>query len=77
MVQNCMKPCRIPASKLYLKTLDLLRNRPKPLTLRKIAQDTGLPEGWLLSILSKPNLNPAVNRVEVLYEYLSGQTLAA
>jgi hypothetical protein len=63
-------------STLYDKTLDLLKNRPITMTLRRIADDTGLPESWLLKILSKRGLHPSVHRVQCLYEYLSGKPLS-
>lgn len=68
--------CQKLESRLYAKTLELLRTRSRKLTLRQIAFDTKLPIGWLISI-SKPTskIMPAVNRVECLFEYLSGQKL--
>lgn len=53
----------------------LLRNRPTPTTLRIISTQAQLPEGWLLSILHKPDMSPSVDRIEKLYEYLSGKQL--
>ena len=44
-------------------------------TLKNIAQQTGLEWGWLrMFALGKPP-NPGVNNIEVLYHYLTGQTL--
>jgi hypothetical protein len=65
----------VPRSRLYTRTLELLRNRPRTQTLRVISDDTSLPEGWLVSILCKPCLSPSVDRIEVLYEYLSSKRL--
>lgn len=62
-------------SRLYERTIYLLRNRPITKTLKIISVETNLPEGWLLSILNKPYIMPAVDRVEILYEYLSGKQL--
>lgn len=67
--------CLLPQSKLYARTLELLKQRPRTLTIQKIAEDTNLPLGWLYSIICHPDLQPAVNRVECLYEYLSGQKI--
>jgi hypothetical protein len=70
---------QIPRSRLYSRTLELLRERPKPLTLAKIASDTGLTETWLWSIASQKTKNndgsPQVDRVVVLYEYLTHRQL--
>lgn len=63
-------------SAFYSYTLELLRNRPITLTLDRLSRETGLPEGWLLSILSKPHISPSVDRVVKLYEYLSNKPLA-
>lgn len=60
---------------MYLATMDLLRNRPITKTLSMISQATGLPEGWLASILRNPNMSPSVDRIETLYEYLSYKEL--
>lgn len=64
-----------PRSKLYVRTLELLRNRPRSQTLAVVSQDTGLPKEWLIAIISRPETSPGVDRIEVLYEYLSGKQL--
>ena len=64
-----------PRSKLYVRTLELLRDRPASKKLAVVAQDTGLPREWLISILVRPHTSPSVDRIEVLYEYLSGKSL--
>lgn len=58
-------------SKLYKKTLEFLLNRPDWLTLATISKDTGLPVGWLVSIVAHPDMSPSVDRIERLYNYLS------
>lgn len=68
-------PRALPRSKLYTRTIELLRNRPRTKTLGQISHETGLPLGWLVSILCKPYLSPSVDRIEVLYEYLSSRPL--
>jgi hypothetical protein len=65
----------IPRSELLDLTIELLKNRPKSTTLQKIQTDTGLPEGWLVSVLCNPELSPSVDRIVLLYEYLSGNKL--
>jgi hypothetical protein len=56
-------------------TLKLLRNRPVTKTYRVIQTETGLPEGWLKSFANGQSVDPAVNRIETLYTYLSGRTI--
>lgn len=70
---TCQSP--IPRSRLYETTIRLLTNRPITLTLKQISDETGLPEGWLLSIVSRPHVRPSVDRVECLYSYLTGKSL--
>ncbi len=64
-----------PRCTLYTRTLERLRSRPEKLTLSVISQDTGLPRDWLALILGKPDLSPSVDRIQRLYEYLSGNEL--
>jgi hypothetical protein len=69
------KPNGGHASKLYVRTISLLRNRSDSQPLRLISDETGLPEAWLWSLLNNPEMNPGVHRIEHLYEYLSGKRL--
>ncbi len=63
-------------SKLRLKALDLLANRPRTLTLAMIEQHTKLPESWLKSFLKRGNeCDAGSDRVVILYEYLSRKEL--
>jgi hypothetical protein len=64
-----------PRSTLLLRTLELLENRPEIANLAVISQDTGLPRDWLAAIIAKPETSPSVDRIEQLYEYLSGNKL--
>jgi hypothetical protein len=59
------------SSKLKAAALKLLRDRPRTLSIRRIAEETGLPEAWLWSFNSDRNSNPGVVFVETLYRYLS------
>lgn len=54
--------------------MKLLRERPRSMTLKMISDDTGLPEGWLISIQSHPELRPNIDRVEWLLRYLLKDT---
>lgn len=69
------KPNENQRSKMYLKTMDLLKNRPVTKPLYVIAAGANVPEGWLRSILNNPSLSPSVDRIERLYEYLSHKDL--
>jgi hypothetical protein len=62
-------------STLLVRTLDLLRNRPRSVSLSSISQGTGLPREWLISILRRPHSSPSVDRIQQLYEYLGGNKL--
>lgn len=45
------------------------------ISLPKVAQDTGLPYDWLLKLKNGHIPNPSVNKVQTVYEYLSGSKL--
>jgi hypothetical protein len=55
-------------------TLTLLRKSKTPLP--DLAQQAGLPFYWLKSFKSGTIKDPSVNRVQQLYEYLTGKKLA-
>lgn len=56
-------------------TLNLVTNRPAHLKLKQIADDTGVPEGWLKIFAQGRIEDPSVNRIETIYNYLSDKTL--
>ncbi len=57
------------------QTRYLLINRPRPITLEAISAGTGIPVNWL-SAFSRYRLDdPGAKRIQVLFEYLSGQPL--
>jgi hypothetical protein len=61
---------------LLERTIDLLNNRPKPLTLEQIEADNpDLPRRWLSSFASGKITDPSVRRVQTLYEYLTNAPL--
>jgi hypothetical protein len=64
-----------PRSRLYLRTIDLLKTRPREKSLAVICRDTGLPRAWLVDIMGNGERSPSVDRIEILYEYLSGTNL--
>jgi hypothetical protein len=60
-------------STLYEQTLELLI--ASDLTLTEIAINADVPYDWLVSIRYDRVKNPSVNRVQQLYEFLSGKPL--
>lgn len=60
-------------STLYEQTLELLI--ASKLTIQDIATQADLPYDWLVSIRYDRVKNPSVNRVQKLYEFLSGKPL--
>lgn len=64
--------CDLP-QELHEKTLALYINRPRHTTIDNIAFDTKLPVRWLKNFPKATR--PSVNRVEVLYNYLSEEEL--
>ena len=58
---------------LYEKTLELLNETEVP--VRTISEESGIPYDWLIGIKYDRIRNPSVNRVQELYEYLSGKKL--
>lgn len=65
----------IPRCALLLRTIELLRHRPRALTLETIRKDTNLSIRWLSNLISDDFGSPSVCRVVKLYEYLSNKTL--
>lgn len=61
-------------SKLLARTRELLADKSTE-DLHRIATATGLTYGWLNQVKYKPDVSPAVDKIEHLYEYLSGKKL--
>lgn len=61
--------------KLRSRALDLVRSRPAHITLKKIANDTGINHNWLKAFVLNRSPNPGVDTVETLYCYLAGKEL--
>ncbi len=59
---------------LMTETIRLIRADKR--TLRMIAQFTGVPFYWLKKFSANEIPNPAVNRVQYLYEFISKKKLA-
>lgn len=64
-----------PSGSLHLRTLRLVQGLPRTKTLAQVAADTGLPPAWLSAFCREEMDAPNVNRVQVLFEYLSGRRL--
>lgn len=63
----------MPVGTLMNETLRLLRERSE--SLPEIHSATGLPFYWLRKFAGNEIRDPSVNRVQALYEYLSGREL--
>ena len=66
-------PNTIERGSLYSKTLELLKDSGTPLP--EIYKETNIPYYWLKNFSSGKTLDPSVNRVQRLYEFLSGKEL--
>lgn len=62
-----------PVGSLLQRTLELLKTTDE--TIPQIYVDTQLPFYWLQSLREGRIKNPSVNRVQRLYEHLSGKKL--
>lgn len=60
---------------LMLETLKLLKERGPEQTLPNIASETGIPFYWLRKFHYGEIKDPGVNRIQKLYEFLSGRPL--
>lgn len=59
------------------KTLELVHNRPRPLTYKEIEKQTGLPHLWISHFAQERFEDPGVNRVETLYTFLTGRAVVS
>lgn len=59
---------------LHEQTLELLHASPKPLI--QLYDETRIPIGWLSTFKRGSVKDPSVNRVQRLYEHLSGRSLS-
>lgn len=66
------------STRLIDVTLDLWKQRNRQLTIDRVAQDTGLSKGWLQTLVirsQKGCRGQSVDKVQTLYEYLTGKPL--
>ena len=61
--------------RLHERTLHLLHSRPTPMTIKLIADETGINIDWIRKFSSGKISDPSVNTVEHLYEFLTGREL--
>jgi len=64
-----------PCGTLHTRTLELVRNAPRTMTLTEIALGADLPVAWVTSFFRGEIEAPNVNRVQRLYEHLVGRPL--
>jgi hypothetical protein len=57
------------------RTYDLLRTRSFQTSVGKICRETGLSRGFVEDFSRGRTKDPSADRVQVLYEYLSGRQL--
>jgi hypothetical protein len=62
-------------STLLERTRELLKEEAKSRTLMEIHKETELPFYWLRKVASGETKDPSVNRIQTLYEHLSGKKL--
>lgn len=60
---------------LLTHTRELLKNRPRTLTLAQIAEDSGVSLGWLNAFSAGLYSEPSVVRVQKVFERLTGEKL--
>lgn len=60
---------------LMAATRQLLKDRSEETTFLRIYKDLGIPPGWTQKFIAGGIPNPSVNRVQALYEHLSGKKL--
>lgn len=64
-----------PSTRLRDRTLKLLRDLPRHITLKEVADACDLQHSWLTAFVRGEIEHPSVNRIECLYEYLTGKKL--
>lgn len=77
MPKNSVKPpCKDTRGTLLSVTVDLLRHRPKTVTLDDVAAGANCTVSFLSSLLSPdPPKRPGVNAIQRLYDFLADEPL--
>jgi len=57
------------------RTFELLRERPRNITLQQIADESGISFGWLGDFSAGRGKHISCDKVQTLYEYLTGELL--
>ena len=60
---------------LHERTRELLQKRPRGVTLRVIAAESGLSYTFVHAMSRKESSDPGVNKTQQLFEYLAGRPL--
>ena len=71
LAQTNFRIATMYCSPIAQEALNLLKNRPRTLTIEKIASDTELTPGWLRSFEGGRIREPGLYKVERLYSYLA------
>lgn len=56
---------------LKLETIELLKSRPRGVTLQMVATDTSISINWLKALLNNRIKDPGVGRITLIYNYLT------
>lgn len=64
-----------PRQSLKERTWALYRERPRRITVEMIIRDTGISRGWLADFSNQRQIHVSVDKVQTLYEYLTGKKL--
>lgn len=73
MSEDSTQPAFDEPGKLMKKVQDLLKNDPR--SIPEIYKQSGIPFYWLRKFADGAYQNPSVNRIERLYEFLTGKSL--
>ena len=65
----------IPESTLKKRTIELFATLPRSISNLEVARETGLSATWIQDFVHGRILDPSVNKVEHLYNYLSKKQL--
>lgn len=65
-------PCDQPGPTL-LKVMELL-NKQTPAYLRRMHRELGFSQDYVRQVKKSMIINPGINRVEAMYEYMTGKT---
>lgn len=61
----------VQAGTLLTRTIELIKN--SDLSIDQLSFETRLPSGWIRKVCNGTLKDPSVNRIQELYEYLSGE----